>query len=160
MKDTNRARDPLVLLVEDDPAHACLLTAAVAETGVRARIERVKNAEEAEERLSDLSKERPALILVDLNLPGKSGREFLVGIKRDPRLQSLPVVVLSCSQAPEDVAACYRANANAYLVKPFTWEDLLRTVQVTLEFWLGVAVAPPARRESEGSVLRGRPAGR
>jgi len=138
----DNARDPLVLLVEDDPAQASLLEEAVSEAGARVRLERVADAEQAEQRLADPSKERPALMLVDLNLPGKSGWQLLAEIKRSPDLRSLPVVILSCSCAPEDVEACYRVHANAYLVKPFTWEGLLRMVRVTLEFWFGVAVAP------------------
>ncbi|WP_025322981.1 response regulator [Deferrisoma camini] len=136
----NGSRVPEVLLVEDDPAHAHLFQEAAREAGVSVRIARAASAEEAWARLADPKREPPRVVFLDLNLPGKGGRELLVELKQHPKLRQVPVVVLSCSNDPDDVKACYRAYANAYVVKPCGWEDLVRLVRSSLEFWVAEAL--------------------
>jgi CheY-like chemotaxis protein len=86
---------------------------------------------------------RPDLVLLDLNLPKKDGREVLAAIKSDPSLQTIPVVVLTTSQADEDVIRAYTLNANCYVTKPVDFEQFTRIVQAIEQFWLTVVTLPP-----------------
>jgi len=87
---------------------------------------------------------RPDLILLDLNLPKMDGREVLSRIKSDDTLKTIPVVVLTTSQAEEDVVRAYRLNANCYVTKPVDLHQFNRIVQAIEEFWLTVVRLPPA----------------
>jgi CheY-like chemotaxis protein len=84
----------------------------------------------------------PGLIILDLNLPGTDGREVLATIKQSDILKMIPVVVLSTSSNPKDVAACYQAGANSYLVKPLKIDELRDSVQAMLNYWFKVTVLP------------------
>jgi two-component system response regulator len=86
---------------------------------------------------------RPDLVLLDLNLPKKDGREVLAAMKSDPRLKTIPVVVLTTSQAEEDVIRAYNLNANCYVTKPVDLEQFMRIVQAIEQFWLTVVTLPP-----------------
>jgi CheY-like chemotaxis protein len=86
---------------------------------------------------------RPDLILLDLNLPKKSGREVLAEIKADPALATIPVVVLTTSEAEHDVRECYALQANCYIVKPVTLEQFLSVLRSIEEFWLTIVKLPP-----------------
>src|SRR4051794_29822375 len=85
---------------------------------------------------------RPALILLDLNLPGVDGRQVLAEVKEDDQLRSIPVVVLTTSAAERDVAACYRAGANSYIQKPLEFGDFLDAVRCLKRYWFEVALLP------------------
>src|SRR2546426_715461 len=85
---------------------------------------------------------RPQLILLDLNLPKKNGREVLAELRQDPELKSIPVVVLSTSRAPLDIRMSYRLHANCYLVKPSDIEEFNATIRSIEEFWLSRAKLP------------------
>jgi len=89
---------------------------------------------------------RPDLVLLDLNLPKKDGREVLAAMKADPALKTIPVVVLTTSQAEEDVIRAYNLHANCYVTKPVDFEQFTRIVQAIEQFWLTVVTLPP--RES------------
>jgi CheY-like chemotaxis protein len=86
---------------------------------------------------------RPDLILLDLNLPRKDGREVLAAIKTDASLKNIPVVVLTTSQAEEDVVRAYNLNANCYVTKPVDFAQFTRIVQAIEDFWLTVVTLPP-----------------
>jgi two-component system, chemotaxis family, response regulator Rcp1 len=86
---------------------------------------------------------RPDLILLDLNLPRKDGREVLAAIKADASLRTIPVVVLTTSQAEEDVVRAYNLNANCYVTKPVDFGQFTRIVQAIEDFWLTVVTLPP-----------------
>lgn len=86
---------------------------------------------------------RPDLVLLDLNLPKMDGREVLAVIKSDPALKTIPVVVLTTSQAEEDVLRAYHLNANCYVTKPVDLHQFSRIVQVIEDFWLSVVTLPP-----------------
>ena len=86
---------------------------------------------------------RPDLVLLDLNLPKKDGREVLAEIKGDPSLRKIPVVVLTTSKAEEDVARAYDLNCNCYITKPVDLDQFIKVVQSIDDFWLHVAVLPP-----------------
>lgn len=86
---------------------------------------------------------RPDLVLLDLNLPRKDGREVLAAIKANPSLMTIPVVILTTSQAEEDVVRAYNLHANCYVTKPVDFEQFTRIVQAIEQFWLSVVSLPP-----------------
>jgi len=86
---------------------------------------------------------RPDLVLLDLNLPRKDGREVLAAMKQDPALRAIPVVILTTSQAEEDVLRAYNLNANCYVTKPVDFDQFMRIVRTIEEFWLNVVTLPP-----------------
>jgi CheY-like chemotaxis protein len=86
----------------------------------------------------------PDLIFLDLNLPGTDGREVLATIKSAQNLKTIPVVVLSTSSDPKDIAACYQAGANSYMLKPMKFDKLRDTVQVLLDYWFKATILPTA----------------
>jgi CheY-like chemotaxis protein len=88
---------------------------------------------------------RPDLILLDLNLPRKDGREVLAAVKDDPALRSIPVVILTTSQAHEDVQRSYCLQGNCYIVKPLALDQFMDVVSSIQSFWFGVATLPPAQ---------------
>ncbi|HEX6705989.1 MAG TPA: response regulator [Albitalea sp.] len=86
---------------------------------------------------------RPDLVLLDLNLPKKDGREVLSSMKADPLLKAIPVVILTTSQAEEDVIRAYNLNCNCYVTKPVDFEQFTRIVQAIEQFWLTIVTLPP-----------------
>jgi chemotaxis family two-component system response regulator Rcp1 len=145
--EENRAGKPIeILLVEDNPGDARLAMEAFKEATVRNHLSIVGNGEAA---LAFLRRERehenaprPDLILLDLNLPRKSGREVLEEIKADTRLQRIPVVVLTTSQAEEDIARAYELNANCYITKPVDLDQFFRVIKTIEDFWLTLVKLP------------------
>ena len=139
------ARRPRILVVDDSAADVRLLREAVREATINAELHAVEDGEQA---LAYLRRgaERPDLVLLDLNLPRRDGREVLEAIKNDPELKSVPVIVLSTSAAPRDVADCYALHANAYLVKPMGLDAFDALVRALDAFWLQAAELPGRRR--------------
>jgi CheY-like chemotaxis protein len=142
-----RATPIEVLLVEDDPGDVLMTQEAFDEHKVRNRLAVVSDGAEA---LSYLRQEgqyatavRPDLILLDLNLPRRDGREVLAEIKTDGDLCRIPVVVLTTSQADEDILSSYQLHANAYVTKPVDFEKFITVVRQIDEFFLSVVKLPP-----------------
>ncbi len=140
-------REHEVLLVEDNPADARLTLEGFREGGLPARLRVVGDGTEA---MAVLRREgghgdaaRPSLVLLDLNLPGADGFEILGRLKADPVLQSIPVVVLTSSEAPGDVQRAYSLRANCYVTKPDDLPQFLSVIQSIGEFWLAVVRLPP-----------------
>ena len=135
-----------VLLVEDNLADIQLTTEGLAEGNIRPNVTVVRDGEEAMKYLKRNGRyseaPRPQLILLDLNLPKKSGREVLAELKQDPDLKCIPVLVLSTSRAPQDIQSSYRLHANCYLVKPSNIEEFGATVRSIEDFWLTRAKLP------------------
>ena len=136
-----------VLLVEDDPGDVLMTREALADHKVRNRLSVVSDGEEA---LAYLRREgqfadavRPDLVLLDLNLPRRDGREVLAEIKSDQTLRQIPVVVLSTSQADEDILSSYSLHANAYVTKPVDFERFLSVVRQIDNFFVSVVKLPP-----------------
>jgi CheY-like chemotaxis protein len=136
-----------VLLVEDDPGDVLMTREAFEEHGVGNRLTVVPDGAEA---LAYLRREgsyadavRPDLILLDLNLPRRDGREVLSEIKNDPELHQIPVVVLTTSQADEDILRSYKLHANAYVTKPVDFERFIAVVRQIDEFFVSVVKLPP-----------------
>ncbi len=131
-----------ILLVEDNPGDARLTREALRDAKVRNRLHVAADGVDA---LAFLRREgkhaavpKPDLILLDLNLPKKDGREVLDEIKRDDGLRHIPVVILTTSQAERDIAESYRLRANAYVTKPVDLEQFLKVVRSIEHFWLEI----------------------
>jgi CheY-like chemotaxis protein len=136
-----------VLLVEDDPGDVLMTQEAFHEHKVRNRLTVVSDGAEA---LSYLRREgqyadalRPDLILLDLNLPKRDGREVLAEIKKDEDLGRIPVVVLTTSAADEDILRSYQLHANAYVTKPVDFERFISVIRQIDEFFVSVVKLPP-----------------
>ena len=136
-----------VLLVEDDPGDVLLIEEAFADNKVRNRLHVVSDGVEA---LAFLRREgdhanapQPDLVLLDLNLPRKDGREVLAEVKGDEALRHIPVVVLTTSKAEEDVLRSYKLHANAYVTKPVDFDRFIDVVRQIDEFFVTVVKLPP-----------------
>jgi chemotaxis family two-component system response regulator Rcp1 len=127
-----------ILLVEDNPADVRLTVEALKEARVRNRLRVARDGVEAMAMLRSDSAPRPDLILLDLNLPRKDGREVLQEIKQDEALWHIPVVILTTSQAEQDILQCYRLRANAFVTKPVEIDQFFQVVRSMEQFWLEV----------------------
>jgi CheY-like chemotaxis protein len=127
-----------ILLVEDNPADVRLTVEALKEARVRNRLRVARDGVEAMAMLRSDSAPRPDLILLDLNLPRKDGREVLQEIKQDETLRHIPVVILTTSQAEQDILQCYRLRANAFVTKPVEIDQFFQVVRSMEQFWLEV----------------------
>lgn len=132
-----------ILLVEDDEADAVLIIEALHEHAMARTVGKVEDGVAALEWLRDPARPRPDLIVLDLNMPRMNGRELLDVLKNDEKLKTIPVVVLTTSGAPEDVSSAYERHANAYVTKPVSLDDFIRTVRSIDTFFLDTAVTMP-----------------
>ncbi len=136
-----------VLLVEDDPGDVLMTQEAFAEHKLGNRLSVVSDGEEAlaylrrEGRFADAV--RPDLVLLDLNLPRRDGREVLAEIKKDESLRQIPVVVLTTSEAEEDILSSYSLHANAYVTKPVDFDRFISVVRQIDNFFVTVVKLPP-----------------
>ncbi len=135
-----------ILLVEDNPGDVRLTKEALKEAKVINNLTVLKDGEEA---LTYLRRQgpytkakRPHLILLDLNLPRKDGREVLAQIKAEESLKRIPVVVLTTSQDEQDVLKSYNLHANCYITKPVDLDQFIKVVRSIEDFWLGIVVLP------------------
>jgi two-component system, chemotaxis family, response regulator Rcp1 len=147
MNDHQLVRPITILLVEDNPGDADLAREALESSKMNNHLHVVGDGEKA---MAFLRKEgpyagmpRPDLILLDLNLPKKDGREVLSEIKSDDHLKRIPVVILTTSQAEEDVLRTYNLHANCYITKPIDLNQFLHVVRSIEAFWLSIVVLPP-----------------
>jgi two-component system, chemotaxis family, response regulator Rcp1 len=135
-----------ILLVEDNLGDIRLTEEILKECAVENHLRMVRDGEQAmaclrrEGRYADSP--RPHLVLLDLNLPKKNGREVLAEIKADPELRSIPVVILSTSTADHDINSSYDLHANCYLTKPILLDDFILVVQSIKTFWLQTVKLP------------------
>ncbi len=136
-----------ILLVEDNPADVRLTTEALKEEKVLNKLHVVNDGVEALEFLNRQGKYadavRPDLIILDLNLPRKDGREVLKEIKNDDSLKTIPVVVLTISKAEEDIFRAYNLHANCYITKPVDLGQFIKVAKSVNEFWLTIVRLPP-----------------
>ncbi|NVB79514.1 MAG: response regulator [Kofleriaceae bacterium] len=135
-----------ILLVEDNPADVRLTQEALKEGKVRNNLYVARDGVEALEYLMRVGKfanaVRPDLVLLDLNLPRKDGREVLQVIKADSELKSIPVVVLTTSSAEADIMRSYKLHANCYITKPVDLEQFVKVIKSIDDFWLTVVRLP------------------
>jgi chemotaxis family two-component system response regulator Rcp1 len=140
--------DPIdILLVEDNPGDVRLTRELLQESKIRNRLTAVANGVEAMAYLRHEGAYRdvphPDLILLDLNLPRKDGREVLAEAKADPALRRIPIVVLTSSEADDDVLRSYNLHANCYVAKPVGLEQFAVVVRGIEDFWLAIVRLPP-----------------
>jgi chemotaxis family two-component system response regulator Rcp1 len=135
-----------ILIVEDNPGDQRLIQEALRETQLDHTSAVARDGVEALDYLfrrgQFATAPRPDLILLDLNLPKKNGRDVLAAIKADAHLLRIPVVVFSSSSAPQDVASAYQLHANCYVTKPADLDELFSAIGWIAKFWLGTAVLP------------------
>lgn len=138
-----------ILLVEDNPGDARLAREALRDSKARNKLHHVEDGVEAmkfvRRQAEYANVPSPDLILLDLNLPKKDGREVLAEIKEDPELRLIPVVVLTTSEAERDLLKSYRLHANAYVVKPIDFDRFVEIVHVVEDFWFTIVKLPQLR---------------
>ena len=136
-----------ILLVEDNPGDADIAREGLVDSKVKNTLHVVADGEEAIAFLRQTGKyetaPRPDLILLDLNLPRKDGREVLAEVKLDQELKHIPVVVLSSSQKEEDILKSYQLHANCYITKPLKFTEFLKVVKSIENFWFSVVSFSP-----------------
>lgn len=146
MTENASGRRVEILLVEDNAGDARLAREALREARVPNALTWIADGAEALAYLRGEGRHsgarRPDLILLDLNIPRKDGRQVLTEIKSDDRLRRIPVVVLTTSQAEEDVQNAYRLSANCYIAKPVDLDEFMKVVRVIEEFWLTTVRLP------------------
>ena len=149
MRSTNPVTKSIlqVLLVEDNASDARLMAEAFEEVNPDVRLMIAADVEQGLAMLRGLPPYPapiwPALLLLDLNLPRVGGRELLVAAKNDPRLRSIPIVILTTSRVESDVRQCYEYYANSYVQKPLDFAALIETVRALDTFWLKTATRVP-----------------
>ena len=147
--DTSRMRPINILLIEDSPTDVLITREALESAKV---INNLQVAEDGVEALAILRRQgryansaRPELILLDLNLPRKDGREVLQEIKNDEQLKMIPVVVLTTSKAEEDVLKAYGQHANCYITKPVDFSEFASVIKSIERFWFAVVTLPASQ---------------
>ena len=150
MSNGNFVQPIEILLVEDNPADVRLTTEALKEEKIYNNLHVVTDGVEA---IAFLRREgkyakavRPDLILLDLNLPKKDGREVLEEIKIDGELKAIPIVVLTGSKSEEDILKSYHLHANCYITKPVDLDQFMKVIKSIQQFWLTIVKLPPNNR--------------
>jgi two-component system, chemotaxis family, response regulator Rcp1 len=140
-----------ILLVEDNKSDARLAIEALRDSKIDNRIYHMRDGVEAMDFLhkKDIFAEspRPDLILLDLNLPKKDGREVLAELKQDEDLKRIPVVILTISSDEADILSTYNLHANCYITKPIDLDQFLRVVKGIVDFWLTIARLPDSAKQ-------------
>jgi CheY-like chemotaxis protein len=135
-----------ILLVEDSPSDAALTIEALKAGKIANRLNHVEDGVEAMSFLRRQGKyakaARPDLIMLDLNLPKKDGREVLAELKNDPDLKLIPIIVLTTSRSDKDILQSYQLNANCYITKPVDFTNFVEVVKSIEQFWLTVVTLP------------------
>jgi CheY-like chemotaxis protein len=148
MNATFQSRPVEILLVEDNPGDARLTREALKEGKIRNSLHHALDGVEAMAFLRREGKHAeaptPDIVLLDLNLPRKDGRQVLSEMKQDARLRSIPVVVLTTSEAEQDIVRTYELHANCYITKPVDLEKFIEIIRAIEDFWLAVVRLPSA----------------
>lgn len=135
-----------ILVVDDDPADVLMIEEALEQSGVQKTIDVVGDGQEALEFLHRSGRHtaavRPDMILLDLNMPRMDGRQVLSQVKADPDLRTIPIVVLTTSNADTDILSSYKLQANAYVTKPIDLDEFNRVVRHIDEFFGRIVVLP------------------
>lgn len=143
----SRDRPVEILLIEDNSGDVLLTKEAFEEIEFKDKINVARDGDDAMDYLHKRGPYkdavRPDLILLDLNLPRKDGREVLEEIKSDAELRSIPVIILTTSKSERDIRICYDLHANCYITKPVDFDEFLMIVKYIVDFWLGLVKLPP-----------------
>lgn len=147
--ETGRVSKPVVVLMADDDEDDLILTRdAFIENQLSSQLMFVRNGEELMDYLhhkGDYSEENaptPNLILLDLNMPRMDGREALVGIKSNPRLKLIPIVILTTSKAEEDILKSYELGVNSFITKPVSFDEMLKITKTIGTYWFDIVKLP------------------
>ena len=147
MTTKNHSKEIEILLVEDSPADILITREAFQDARLTNTLHVVEDGVKAMEFLRRegiyASAPRPDLILLDLNLPRKNGREVLAEIKATAEFKSIPIVVLTTSNADEDILKAYNVHANCYVIKPVGFDNFFKAVQSIENFWFSIVTLPP-----------------
>jgi CheY-like chemotaxis protein len=147
-----------VLLVEDDLADVLMIQEALADWRIPTRLHIASDGVEAiaflRQEGNHADAPRPAFVLLEVNIPRKDGFAVLTDVKSDEDLMTIPVVVFSTSTAAEDVRRSYAARADAYVVKPASYDEFARVVRNIDRFYAEIAVRPPAPQLVDGGIVR------
>ncbi len=142
----NETRPIEILLIEDSPSDTALTIEALEEGKIANNLSHVEDGVEAMDFLMRQGKyknaPRPDLIMLDLNLPRKDGREVLAEIKKDEDLRIIPIIVLTTSRSDKDILQSYKLNANCYITKPVDFRQFMEVVRSIEKFWLSVVTLP------------------
>jgi len=145
-----------ILLVEDNPGDAEFTREAFVECKVKSRIHVAEDGDEALDFLYRRGKfrdaVRPDIILLDLNTPRKNGKDVLKEIKQDSNLCDIPVVILTSSEAEQDIIKSYQLHANCYIIKPVDLEKFLEVIKAIENFWLQIVKLPPYHPQDRGGL--------
>lgn len=141
-----------ILLVEDNEGDIELTREAFSESKVRNNVHVVKDGQAALDFLLHQNGYEnavfPDVVLLDINLPKKDGKEVLKIVKSDPKVKHIPIVILTSSEAEKDIVKSYELHANCYITKPVTLESFMEVIRSVEEFWLGVVKLPMSREKS------------
>lgn len=150
-----RGRTATILIADDDQDDRVLIRDAFLEGSTATDLRFVENGEALMKYLKrqgvysdSVRSPRPHLILLDLNMPGKNGRDALLEIKSDPKLRAIPVVVLTTSRRQDDILFSYDTGANSYITKPVTYEELVEVVKTLTQYWLETVELPVDSRRA------------
>ena len=155
---TNHQRKPItIVLAEDDPDDRLLTQTAMQENRLANDMRFVRDGQELIEYLRHQGQytdpaqaPRPGLILLDLNMPRKDGREALAEIKADPKLRAIPVVVLTTSRAETDILRSYDLGVSSFITKPVSFNDLVAAMKVFGQYWFEIVALPPCHEDATG----------
>lgn len=142
------ADNNMIFIVEDSDEDYFVALRAFKKAGMKNNIERAKDGVEALAYLQNKDNKLPNLILLDLNLPKKDGREVLNVLKQDEALKNIPVVVLTTSSDERDINACYKMGANSYIQKPVDIHGFIDAVKMLKNYWFEIVILP-GNKESE-----------
>lgn len=142
-----------ILLVEDNEGDVFLTRRVFEKANIKNAITVAEDGEKAMELLNSRLENLPDIVLLDINLPKKDGKQVLEEIKSDPKLRALPVVILTSSKADKDILESYDLHANSYIVKPVTIEKFGEVATIVQNFWFGVVALPPNKENSEGKSV-------
>jgi two-component system, response regulator len=154
----HRQSKPITILLADDDADDRMLTRdAFEESRIRNVLETVNDGEELMDYLNhrgkysgDAARPHPSLILLDLNMPRKDGREALREIKTSPTLRNIPVVVLTTSKAEEDILRTYDLGVNSFIIKPVTFDGMVDVIRTIGKYWFELVELPPEKEGGRG----------
>ena len=132
----------LILLIEDDEVDVMTVRRSFKDLGIENPLHQVSDGEEGLAFLRDPANPKPALILLDLNMPRMNGVEFLAIVKQDPLLKRIPVVVLTTSQEETDRLRSFDENVSGYMVKPVDYPQFVRTMRIIQDYWSASEAAP------------------
>jgi CheY-like chemotaxis protein len=149
---TSSFKNHTILIANDDSAFCLLVEEALGEVGSNLAVFFVEDGEQLLDYLyrhgpyqDPIKSPFPDLLLLDLNMPKLDGREALTQIKSDPKLKTIPIVILSSSYHEEDISKCYNAGANSFIVNPLTFDQLADAMRSLCNYWLSVVSLPPKK---------------